>query len=149
MYTPDFTVHCTLARRVEERLLLLLLLLLLRMAQRQALREDGSARRAGHVYIATSPHYCARNIYKIGRAASPADRLCALNTSRADDFLYLEHMSADVGHEASVQLERLIHRALRSFRMHGEFFQLHSDDNLALVKRAIAGRSPAHRHHHQ
>lgn len=140
MYTPDFTVHCTLARRVEERFLLLLL----RMAQRQALREDKNARRTGHVYIATSPHYCARNIYKIGRAASPADRLCALNTNRADDFLYLEHMSADVGYKASVQLKRLIHRVLRSFRMHGEFFQLHSDDNLALVKRAIAGR-----HHHQ
>ncbi|UOQ18847.1 BRO-D [Olene mendosa nucleopolyhedrovirus] len=55
------------------------------------------APQGGHVYVATSPQYRDRRIYKIGRTASPADRLCALNTSRADDFLYFEHVSPRLG----------------------------------------------------
>jgi hypothetical protein len=100
----------------------------------------------GHVYVATSPQYRDRRIYKIGRTASPADRLCALNTGRADDFLYFEHVSPDLGHEASVRVERLMHDSLAPLRMHGEFFQLTVDDDLTLVKRAIASFSaPASR----
>nr|WUR10731.1 bro-d [Calliteara abietis nucleopolyhedrovirus] len=102
----------------------------------------------GHVYVATSPQYRDRRIYKIGRTASPADRLCALNTGRADDFLYFEHVSPDLGHEASVRVERLMHDSLAPLRMHGEFFQLTVDDDLTLVKRAIASFSaPASRQH--
>ncbi|ADD73780.1 BRO-G [Lymantria xylina nucleopolyhedrovirus] len=99
--------------------------------------QRAKPRMPGHVYVATSPLYRERNLYRIGRTASPTALLCFLNEDRHEDLFYLDYVSPDVGREESMSAELLIREHIASLRTHGDFYQFATKEALDLAREAI------------
>nr|AWJ76689.1 bro-g [Lymantria dispar multiple nucleopolyhedrovirus] len=91
----------------------------------------------GHVYVATTPLNRERNLYRIGRTASPTALLCFLNEERDEDRFYLDYVSPDVSREGSVRAERMIREHIESLQTHGDFYQFATKEALDLMREAI------------
>lgn len=84
----------------------------------------------GYIYVATTPSFMNRGIFKIGCTTKPRRRIRQLNTANYEDFQYILLIIV----KDMKKTEERIHNMLESFKVKREFFKL---PNYKVIKSMI------------
>lgn len=99
-------------------------------------KYDECEKTMGYIYIASTPSYAERNIYKVGCTTHLDGRLNSLNTSNIESFKYYNVIAIDL-EKNHITLEKLLHKMLENKCFIREFFELTTDDIYNVIPQFI------------